>query len=348
MIDRSAATVAAIGEHALIERLARRVGRHPAWVTLGIGDDAALVEPSRGEIDVLTTDSLIEDVHFRRCWTSAAAIGHKALAVNLSDIASMGASPRTCLLSLGLPAGMLVADFDELVGGLLELADAAGASLVGGNIARSPGPLIVDVTVTGSVGRRRALRRSGGRPGDELYVTGTLGGALAGLRLLERGLDRAAASPVELACVERHERPVPRLRTGRMVARQGLATAAIDLSDGLADGIRQLAAASRVGAVIDARAIPVDPAAAAVAERLEADPVDLALAGGEDYELLFAVPPRRRRGFLAAVGRAGEAQATRIGTLTSSGQLVVETASGSAALAQTGFEHFSGTGDTSR
>jgi thiamine-monophosphate kinase len=340
MIDRSAATVAAIGEHGLIERLERRVGRHPGWVTLGIGDDAALIEPARGEIDVLATDSLIEDVHFRRSWTPASAIGHKALAVNLSDLAAMGATPRACLLSFGLPADLPVVEFDDLVGGLLQLAATARAPLVGGNIARSPGPLVVDVTVLGSVRRRRALRRSGAGPGHELYVTGSLGGALAGLRLLERGLERANASDAERACIERHERPSPRLRTGRLVGRQGFATAAIDLSDGLADGVRQLAAASGVGAIVEAETIPVDPAAVAVAESVGATALDLAISGGEDYELLFAVPPRRRRAFLAAVSRAGEAKSTRIGRLTTGLELVLDTAAGHRPLTGLGFEHF--------
>jgi thiamine-monophosphate kinase len=342
MIDRSAATVATIGEHALIERLERRVGRHPSWVALGIGDDAALIEPARGEIDVLTTDSLIEDVHFRRSWTRPTDIGHKALAVNLSDIAAMGATPRACLLSFGLPADLPVREFDGMLDGLLALADASRTPLVGGNIARSPGPLMIDVTVLGSVRRRRALTRSGGRPGDELYVTGVLGGALAGLRLLEGGLDRSAASAGELACLERYERPAPRLRTGRLVGRQSCATAAIDLSDGLADGIRQLTRASGTGAVLAAAEVPVDPGAAEAAGRLGASPVELAVAGGEDYELLFAVPPRRRRAFQAAVARAGEAPATRIGALTRARDLLVEADGRRRVLTTVGFQHFAG------
>ena len=342
MIDRSAATVAAIGEHALIERLERRVGRHPAWVALGIGDDAALVEPPRGELDVLAADSLIEDVHFRRRWTAPADIGRKALAVNLSDLAAMGATPRACLLSLGLPAGLPVRDFDSLLDGLLELAQVSRSPLVGGNIARSPGPLVIDVTVLGSVRRRRALRRSGARPGDELYVTGMLGGAQAGLCLLERGLDRGTATAGLLACLERYERPAPRLRTGRLVGRQGCASAAIDLSDGLADGVRQLAHASGVGAILTAAAVPADPGAVEAAGLLGRPPLDLAVAGGEDYELLFAVPRRRRGAFLAAVGRAGEATATRIGSLTRASGLLIEVDGERRELVASGFDHFGG------
>ena len=339
MIDRSAATVAAIGEHGLIERLERRVGRHPAWVTLGIGDDAALVEPARGEIGVLTTDSLVEDVHFRRSWTSATAIGHKSLAVSLSDLAAMGATPRACLLNLALPAALPLQAFDELLDGLLGLAERTHTPLVGGNIAESPGPLVLDVTALGSVRRRRALRRSGGRPRDELYVTGSLGGARAGLLVLQQERSLAKGSAAERACVERYERPLPRLRTGRAVGRQGLATAAIDLSDGLADAVRQMARASAVGAVVSAAAIPVDAAVLEVAGALGADPVDLAVLGGEDYELLFAVPPRRRRAFLAAVARAGEVSARKIGELTKGPEVLLERDGGLRPLVE-GYSHF--------
>ncbi len=339
MTDRPDGTVAAIGERALIERLRRRVGGHPAWIAVGIGDDAALVEPGRGEVAVLTTDCLIEHVHFRRDWTPAGAIGRRALAVNLSDLAAMGARPRACLLSLGLPAEFQVTEFDALVDGLVELAEASRTPLVGGNIARSPGPLVVDVTVQGSVRRRRALLRSGAKAGHELYVTGTVGAARAGLRLFEGGLDRATASEAERHCIDRYERPAPRLRTGYSVSRQGAASAAIDLSDGLADGVRQMAEASGVGAVLDAAAVPVDPAVAAVAGRIGGRPIDHALAGGDDYELLFAVPPRRRRAFLAAVKRAGEISATRIGRLTADRALALEDAGATRPLGQ-GFAHF--------
>jgi thiamine-monophosphate kinase len=148
-----------LGERALVARLQARVGDTPRGVLIGIGDDAAVLEPARGELDVLTTDGLVEGVHFRRDWTPAAAIGHKALAVNLSDLAAMGAIPRASLLSLALPADFPVADFDELVDGYVRLATVSGASLVGGNLTRSPGPVIVDVTAIGRVGRRRLIRR---------------------------------------------------------------------------------------------------------------------------------------------------------------------------------------------
>jgi len=332
-------TVAAIGERGLIDRIRVRIGPTPAWITAGVGEDAAVIEPERGALDVLTTDSLIEDVHFRRAWTAPDAIGAKAVAVNFSDLAAMGAAPRVVLLSLGLPPSLPLADFDELVGGVVRAAHAERAVLVGGNLARSPGPLIVDVTAVGSVRRRRVLRRSTGRPGDELYVTGTVGAAAAGLAMLEAGVDRQALDDRGRACLDRYERPLARLRLGRAIAANHAATAAIDLSDGLAEAVRQLASASGTGAVVDAGAVPVDPGAGEWSARGGQDPIVTALAGGEDYELLFAVPARRRRAFLASVSRAGGVPCTRIGRLTAETGAWLERNGGREPL-PAGFAHY--------
>ncbi len=177
-------TVGELGEHALIERIRGRLPAAPSFVLVGLGDDAAVLEPERNALEVITTDSQVEGVHFDRRFSDAADIGHKALAVNLSDLAAMGAAPRAALLSLVLPPAWPVAQVDALLDGLLALADRARIAVVGGNIARSPGPLVVDVTVTGSVHRRRVLTRAGARAGDELYVTGALGGSAVGLKAL--------------------------------------------------------------------------------------------------------------------------------------------------------------------
>jgi thiamine-monophosphate kinase len=309
-------TVATLGEHGLIDRIRARVPDGPRWVVLGIGDDAAVLEPARGELDVVTTDGLVEDVHFRRDWTPARAIGHKALAVNLSDLAAMGASPRAALLNLALPAGLPLADFDEILDGLLALAHAVRVPLVGGNITRSPGPLMVDVTVIGAARRRRVLTRSGGRHGDALYVTGSLGAASTGLALLERGESRTALSPALAECIDRYERPQPRLRTGVAVARNRGASACVDLSDGLADAVHQLTQASGLGAVIQAAHLPVHPGAIFWAERMNQSAITTAASGGEDYELLFAVPPKRRNRFRAATEAVSDVPVTCIGHLT--------------------------------
>jgi thiamine-monophosphate kinase len=310
--------VADLGEHALIARLRARAGAPPPHVTLGIGDDAATIAPARGEDVVLTTDSLVEDVHFRRGRTPAAAIGYKALAVNLSDLAAMGAMPRASLLSLALPRDLPIADFDALVDGFCGLAAESGAPLAGGNITRSPGPLVVDVTAVGSVRPRRVLTRASGRPGDELYLTNHVGAAATGLAIVERGLDRDGLDKLDgalAACVARFERPEPRLRCGVLAARSRCVRTAIDLSDGLADAVRQLADASGTGAVIEAARVPVHPGAIVWSTQEGRDPIGDALSGGEDYELLFAVSPRRRRGFLAAARRWTGTAVTRVGLL---------------------------------
>jgi thiamine-monophosphate kinase len=216
-----------------------------------------------------------------------------------------------------------VASVDALVEAMAALAARARISIVGGNIARSPGPLIVDVTVTGSVHRRRVLTRSGARPGDELYVTGTLGGAALGLRRLR---DNPSSDG---SAVDRYRRPEPRLRFGTMLGRNRAARACIDLSDGLADGVRQIADASGAGAIIDADAVPIE-AGAALAD---------ALRGGEDYELLFAVSPRTRSRLKHVQRRVSDVAVRRIGRLTSDRALVL-TRDGRTEALPSGFEHF--------
>jgi len=333
-------TVADVGEHALIARIHRRAGPGPSWTVVGIGDDAAVIEPERGTLDVVTTDCLVEDVHFRRAWTDARSIGVKAVAICLSDLAAMGARPRAVFLSLVLPASMALADFDSLIDGVVHEAATAKASLTGGNIAQSSGPLVVDVTAIGAVGRRDVLTRSGGRPGDELFVTGTLGAAAAGLAMLEAGIDRAGLSTEAQDCLARFERPLSRVRTGVVVAHSRAANACMDLSDGLADAVTQVARASGTGALVEFEALPVHPGATAWASQAGRDVAGLAVAGGEDYELLFAVPARRRRSFAAALRRCPGVAATRIGTLTKEAGCWLDRARKRTELG-TGFEHFS-------
>lgn len=313
------------GERDLIADIRARVGARPAWLVLGIGDDAAVVKPERGALEILTTDALIESVHFDRRFSTPEDIGWKALAVNLSDIAAMGGTPRLALLSLALPSDMPPDQIHSLVDGFLALAAEARVTLAGGNITRSPGPLMVDVTVVGFARARHVLTRAGGRAGDDLYVTGSVGAAAAGLGWLKDSIgdaqdwkgskEREGAEDMG-ACVRRHTRPTPRVRIGTLLGRNRAATACMDLSDGLADAVRQIAEASGLGARIDAALLPIPTPARQWFEHAGRDPVVGATAGGDDYELLFSVP-RRSRGRLATVIRQSQGVAvTRIGQLT--------------------------------
>ena len=254
-------TVADIGERALIARIKARVSM-PSWVVIGPGDDAAVIQPERGAYEVLTTDAQVEGVHFDRRFVPPDAIGHRALAVNLSDLAAMGASPRAALLSLALPPSLDVADFEQLVDGVLTVAASHRVTLIGGNITQTPGPLTVDITAIGSARPRRVLTRAGARPGDVVYVTGALGEAAIGLQRLQAGA--RGPTPPKLgeggpadSCVERYLRPQPRVRAGMLLGRNRAASSCMDVSDGLADCVRQVAEASGVGITLDASAIPI-------------------------------------------------------------------------------------------
>jgi thiamine-monophosphate kinase len=338
-------TVSDLTEQELVARVRQKLQPAPPWMLVGIGDDAAVVEPVRNELEVLTVDAIVEGVHFDRRFTPPDAIGHRALAVNLSDLAAMGATPRLALLSFALPPTLKCDDFDAMVDGLTALAATHRIHVAGGNLTRSPGPLVMDITAIGSAKRRSVLTRSGARPGDAIYVTGTIGSALAGLQCLQatvrlppsaslaeafgvggkpdsseecvsRTIDESTGvSGSSRTAIDRYLYPEPRVRTGVLLGRNRAATACMDLSDGLADAVRQIAEASGVGATIDPAAVPIEPAARTWFESRGADPLTEALGGGDDYELVFTVSPKLR-GRLRAVARHGGVPLTRIGSCT--------------------------------
>jgi thiamine-monophosphate kinase len=303
---------------------------------VGIGDDAAVVEPERNSLEVVTVDALVDGVHFDRRFTPPEAIGHRALAVSLSDLAAMGAAPRFALLSCVLPPALPLPDFEAFVSGFTALAASCRLHLAGGNLTRSPGPMMVDVTVVGTVKRRRALTRGGARPGDEIFVTGVIGAAAAGLQMLQQN---GTPPPAAHSCVTRYLFPVPRVRTGLLLGRNRAASACMDLSDGLADAVRQVAAASGVGAVIDADAIPIDEGARTWFTARGADPVIEAISGGDDYELLFTVGARRR-GRLRAARNGGAVTLTRIGVCTGDARVVLRRRGAADEPLPPGFHHF--------
>ena len=330
-------TFAEIGERALLARLIARLPRTSPAVLVGPGDDAAVLAPIRNERIVVTTDAVVEGVHFLRAFSTPADIGHKALAVNLSDLAAMGATPRWALLSLVLPGSMPVSDVEELVDGLAALARRHGVSVVGGNIARTDGSFVVDVTAGGEVAPRRWLMRSGAKAGHEIYVSGSIGGAAAGLEILKTG---TGSREPGTACIARHRRPEPRVRLGIAMGRAKAARAAMDLSDGLADALKQVASASGVGVKIDAESLPIDPCAREWWASRGTDPVIAAVSGGDDYELLFAVAPRSRGALRSVARHVAEPPLTKIGVFTKDPrELVIVRGTREEALPE-GFEHF--------
>ncbi len=292
-----------LSEAQLIERYFLRRGAVRRDVRLGIGDDAALLAVPRGRELVLTTDAQVEGVHFLKS-AGARALGHRALAVNLSDIAAMGAEPSWMLLSLVLPR-VEPRWLREFSASLAALAARERVALVGGNLSR--GPLSITIMLAGLVLAGCALRRDGARPDDDLYVSGTLGDAAAGLELLRRGT--AGRTAAERYLRRRFEYPTPRVALGQ--ALRGLASACIDVSDGLYVDVRRLLAASHCSATLELSALPLSaPLRRLFGSRAAA----LALSGGEDYELCFTAAARHRGALLRLSRRLGLPLA-RIGVL---------------------------------
>lgn len=311
------------GEFDLIARIRARVATR-ADVVLGIGDDAALLAPPPGRQLVVTADTLNDGVHFPR-GTSPADVGWKALAVNLSDLASMGAEPAWCTLSLSLPQSD-PAWIEGFLDGFLDLAGQHGIALVGGDTTR--GPLSIAVTAMGLVEPGRALRRDGARVGDEVWVTGTLGDAAGGLALLDR-------EPVP-ALRARLDRPTPRVAAGRALA--GIATACVDVSDGLLADLGHVCARSHVAARIDVDALP---ASAALREAFgEADRIALQASGGDDYELCFTAPADAGADIGAVSAQLG-LRITRIGRIVvGEGVHPVDAKSQPWSSPRRGYDHF--------
>lgn len=318
-----AVTLPTLGEFGLIDRLARAISwtngaPRAGELLLGIGDDAALLRLPPAHDLVVTIDALVEEVHFRRDWSRPADVGWKALAVNLSDLAAMGARPVAAVVTLAVPEDTPVAWIDGLYRGLGECAAAYGCPVAGGDTVRAPRHVAISIAALGAVPEGRAVHRSGASLGDLVCVTGVLGDSGAGLELLRRGVK---AIPEWRPLLERHRRPRAPVEAGAALAGAGLATAMIDLSDGLAGDLRHLARASGVGARIEADRLPISDAARRAAARLGVDPVEWALHAGEDYQLLFTVPESRFPAAPPVLGPLG-VTATVIGRITRRGLLL--------------------------
>lgn len=292
------------GEFDFIKRLRQRaaVETHSSQssqsLVLGIGDDAAVVRSGSGKETIIATDLLVEEVDFHRTSAPPLLLGHKALAVSLSDIAAMGGRPRWSLISLGVPQEVWQSEFaNKFYEGLFQLAGQYDVQLIGGDTSRTPEHIMVDSMVVGDCAIGSAVKRSSAAVGDQIFVTGSLGGSAAGLRLIERGAHLAEQSigVNETQALDqlllRHLKPEPRVGWGMVLGQEKLATSMIDISDGLSSDLNHICRESNVGALIHSSLIPIEAQVVELCGRRALDPLQLALHGGEDFELLFTVRP---------------------------------------------------------
>ncbi len=332
-----------IAERALIAKLRRLTApRSNRRVPTGIGDDCAVIRlPGNPGSDnppdtLVTTDFSLEGIHFRRDWHSADSVGHRCLARGLSDIAAMGGQPVAAFLSLALPRHLPQGWVDAFSRSLLHLARKYGVTLAGGDTAESPAGILTDIVVVGSVPKGTAVLRSRARPGDFIYVSGTLGGSAAALRLMQLRLkqDPMPRAKIRPQDYPRHFFPEPRIRVGQTLRQKKIATAMIDISDGLSTDLAHICRESGVGAELQGEAIP----RALVGKPLRPVDLDLALHGGEDYELLFTAPPGKR-----LPSRIAGIAITQVGHITRQRKIFLRNLSGGLSPLQAGgWEHFRG------
>jgi thiamine-monophosphate kinase len=298
-----------------------------------IGDDCAVLPKDESNDLVITADLLVEDVDFRLDWTKPEDLGYKSLSVSLSDIAAMGGQPAWAMLTLGIPEKIWETDFvKRFYDGWIELAAEFRVELIGGDISRSPDRFVIDSIACGQLSKDEAVLRSGAKPGDKICVSGSLGGAAGGLRLLENKSKNDLSESWQQRLVERQLRPFPRVTLGRFLREKGLASSMIDISDGISSDIHHLCEASGVGASIDAALLPVDKD---LKHLVDADQmIALALNGGEDFELLFTVPKEK-------ISTLQNADVTQIGIVTETADVVRLTdGDKTVELQPSGYRHF--------
>jgi len=321
-----------IGEFGLLGRIREILGYHSQEILIGIGDDAAVIQP-RTQPVVLSTDAMVEGIHFRKSWTSASDLAYKAMASNLSDLAAKCAEPAYSLITLGLPGATPISWVEEFYNALVGMKDEWGIEVVGGDTVRSE-TLVVSITVWGYQTTSSPVSQRTARPGDRILVTGTLGDAAAGLELLEGGVVPAVQDSDRHFLIYRFLKPTPRVREAMAIARTALPTAMTDISDGAARDVPKLCEASRVGAVLYGDRFPCS---AALREFAAGRAAAYAWKGGEDYELLFTLPPDKAD-FLLSGWNIPECPLTVIGEIVEKSRGVkIEHWDGEP---ETGFDHF--------
>ncbi|OQW30810.1 MAG: hypothetical protein A4E19_08640 [Nitrospira sp. SG-bin1] len=340
---------ASIHEFALIRSLADRFAHRAPGLVQGIGDDAAVIETASQAWWHFTTDLLAEGVHFDLKSTPPESVGYRAAMANLSDIAAMGAVPRYLLVSLAIPRTFKQSYIYVLYRGLMKACRPYDVALIGGDTSASKAGLFLSITLVGTTNERRALFRHGAKAGDRIYVSGTLGDSLAGLQLLmsstssslRRGKQKTEFSRSHRQfLIRRHTHPAARVAEGQWLNDRRLASAAIDLSDGLSGDLRHLCDESKVGAEVELGKIPISPACRAYARAIGVSPIRLALAGGEDYELLFTASPHNCDK-IDRQARARGYRMTHIGTIRPHRFGIQMTSEGQARpMPVTSYEHF--------
>jgi len=280
--------MAILSEKGIIDRIRQQSGTKSADLLVGIGDDCAVVRRGGGLVELITTDTLIEKIHFDPAWHAPELLGRKAAAVNLSDVAAMGGRPRYCLLSLSLPVDFSETWLDSFMSGFLARLSEHETMLIGGDTVKSVSGSAISVTVLGEAVEAALLLRSAAHPGDLVMVSGTLGDAAAGLEICRRSICPVKDDWQEL--IAAHLDPSPETALGLILAESGMVNAMMDISDGLATDLAHICTESKVGAEIDAELLPISDATRDAAKTLVGEPLSWAISGGEDYRLLFTVP----------------------------------------------------------
>jgi thiamine-monophosphate kinase len=332
-------TLSDLGEVGIIQLVEEKGPTELAYhIRKGIGDDCAVLETGGERCLLVTTDTLIQGIHFTDQTLPPEALGWKALAVNISDIAAMGGTPRTAFLSMGLKPTSTIGDLESFMAGFKALADETAVVLAGGDIVESPSFLVITVTLLGDCPPAKVVYRSGARAGDDLWVTGPLGNAAGGLFLLREG------PPVEpsayASLIQAHQRPVPRVAAGQVLGESGLVHAMIDISDGIAKDLGHICEQSHTGALLQAPSIPMSDALLRLGADARESPLDWALHGGEDYELLFAAPTSGREEIVSLVTKASGSPPIRIGTIIKEDGIRLEGETGINLLQSGGYLHF--------
>ena len=331
--------IAAIARRAATAKTAGPAASPPRGSQLlqGIGDDCAVLRPDPAALTLLTTDTLVEGVHFDLSWHPPHLLGRKAVAVNISDIAAMGGLPRFVLLSLGLSGREPEEWRDRLLDGFTGAVAEYGASLIGGDTVRNPAGVMLSVTVLGEAAVPEVCLRSGGRVGDSIWVGGELGLAAAGLELCRRGL---GDDPAWLPLTRAHLAPQAQVELGRTLAGRGLIHAMMDLSDGLATDLAHLCAASGLGAEVEAELLPMGELLPRAADLCRVDPLAWATSGGEDYRLLFTCSPENDPAILALTQTIAAARPRRIGRLISEPGVFLRQRGHRREIGFGGYDHF--------